>query len=741
MHSRFDKVFRGVTLLVALWGLTAIALTGQYPYYVIATVAAALLLGWRYQSLSKRIPNFAWTVITLAAFALAIFFASVGSFVDSVVYFVFYLIVVKFFHPQTYRDYLQIYIISFFLILASSVLTASIVFVITFLGYLVLITLALMLLTVKREREWLGLRVGEGRGALFVAQDWRGTNADQLVTPRFLLGSGWMTCLILVLTMTLFLVFPRFSSRNFFYGFGKMKQKNLSGFEESVEFGALEEIHLDPSIVLRAKVEWTENSARPLPDYLRLRGVALDSYNGRTWSRSNATGRYERGMVKEGDVVLVSQPDFRSKSLLKQDIYLEPGYTNYLFAASMPTRFTFNFEPQLLVNNELNSVQIVQKPNDTLYYQASSALEGTRLDLDQELPKLREQRRKSYGSPSARYEREAMSRLEQRSEQGPIKGALVEAGETIISPFSRLMPGASQSREADQAVIQRRFTPNLQDLKRVYLQLPQRDPGVPRYKELAASIAQGRTTPFQIANAVERYLQVNYEYTTTGGINSGGERHLEEFLFEQKRGHCEYFATSMVILLRCLGIPSRLVNGFYSTEWNQYGRYFTVRESDAHSWVEVWFDDYGWMTFDPTPPAVMTRSQEETSLFYHLNQWVDSMKLNWYKYVIDFSLSDQADLFMWMRRASRGPRTTIWNMASAAWGVWEQFTAMFSARSSASANKKMLLMIGTGFVLSVLAFMTLLAGLRALRRTGRRKGLAYRKRQRRFLETLYLKIL
>ena len=62
---------------------------------------------------------------------------------------------------------------------------------------------------------------------------------------------------------------------------------------------------------------------------------------------------------------------------------------------------------------------------------------------------------------------------------------------------------------------------------------------------------------------------------------------LEDFLFVQKAGHCEYFASALAVMLRTVGVPTRSVNGFYGGEWNSFGHYLAVRQGDAHSWVEV----------------------------------------------------------------------------------------------------------------------------------------------------------
>ena len=90
-----------------------------------------------------------------------------------------------------------------------------------------------------------------------------------------------------------------------------------------------------------------------------------------------------------------------------------------------------------------------------------------------------------------------------------------------------------------------------------------------------------------------------YQYT----LDVGGHRSdspLDDFLFTRKTGYCEHYATAMVILLRTLGVPARLVTGYFASEWNNFGHYYAIRQQDAHAWVEVWFPRSGWITFDPT---------------------------------------------------------------------------------------------------------------------------------------------
>src|SRR5215471_7971193 len=122
-------------------------------------------------------------------------------------------------------------------------------------------------------------------------------------------------------------------------------------------------------------------------------------------------------------------------------------------------------------------------------------------------------------------------------------------------------------------------------IKSRYLQLP--GDMDPRIAQLATEITNKGKTTFERASLVEGYLKRNYKYT----LNltwAPGRQPLSTFLFDAKSGHCEYFASSMAILLRAVGIPTRLVNGFLMGEYNPVASDYIIRQSSAHSWVEAY---------------------------------------------------------------------------------------------------------------------------------------------------------
>ncbi len=130
--------------------------------------------------------------------------------------------------------------------------------------------------------------------------------------------------------------------------------------------------------------------------------------------------------------------------------------------------------------------------------------------------------------------------------------------------------------------------------------------GVPKLTQLARQIRDGvlGDNELAVARAIESHLRDSgqYEYSLKANINDPTIDPVEDFLFNRKQGHCEYFASAMALMLRTQGIPSRLVSGYKGGEKNKYSGAFVVEQRHAHAWVEAFVDD-AWYTFDPTPAS------------------------------------------------------------------------------------------------------------------------------------------
>src|SRR6185503_832639 len=162
----------------------------------------------------------------------------------------------------------------------------------------------------------------------------------------------------------------------------------------------------------------------------------------------------------------------------------------------------------------------------------------------------------------------------------------------------------------------------------------------PQIRDLAQKITAEAKTPLEKVVRIEAYLKRNYKYTLMLTWNPGN-RPLSAFLFEAKSGHCEYFASAMAVLLRAAGVPTRMVNGFLMGEYNPVGDAYIVRQSDAHSWVEVYLPVNGCREFDATPAEGL----RESSLLAQLGNYADAIGLFWNSYVLTYDTDSQALLF------------------------------------------------------------------------------------------------
>ena len=149
-------------------------------------------------------------------------------------------------------------------------------------------------------------------------------------------------------------------------------------------------------------------------------------------------------------------------------------------------------------------------------------------------------------------------------------------------------------------------------VKERYLQLPRSVPS--RVRNLSHEITAGAKTPYDQAEAIQDYLRRNIFYDQSISAPPAGVDVVDWFLFEKRRGYCDYYATAMAILCRAIGIPVRVAQGYSSGDYVTSSRSYTVRQQDAHAWPEVYIPDYGWIVFEPTSSEAAISRPEESAL-------------------------------------------------------------------------------------------------------------------------------
>ncbi|MDO8280404.1 MAG: DUF3488 and transglutaminase-like domain-containing protein [Burkholderiaceae bacterium] len=233
-----------------------------------------------------------------------------------------------------------------------------------------------------------------------------------------------------------------------------------------------------------------------------------------------------------------------------------------------------------------------------------------------------------------------------------------------------------------------------------YLMLP--PDSNPRTVALATAMRRdpglAGASPSALANAVlERLRSGGYIYTLEPGTY--GQHTADEFWFDRKEGFCEHIASSFVILMRALGVPSRVVTGYQGGERNPVDGYWTVRQSDAHAWAEIWQSGAGWLRVDPTsavspgrvgglqrlqPPrgvldtALVTLSPDMAA---RLRAGWEALNNGWNQWVLNYTQSRQLNLLKNIGFASPSWEDLSYvligllvlaSLIGAAWTLWER---------------------------------------------------------------------
>ncbi|MDE3103263.1 MAG: DUF4129 domain-containing protein [Chloroflexota bacterium] len=152
---------------------------------------------------------------------------------------------------------------------------------------------------------------------------------------------------------------------------------------------------------------------------------------------------------------------------------------------------------------------------------------------------------------------------------------------------------------ADKESLRRASTAIPDAIKKQYLQIPSTLPQ--RVRDLAQKVVAGTDNNYDKAEAIESFLRTNYRYAPVVRPPPPGEDPVDFFLFNLKEDFCEYFASSMVMMLRADGVPARLVEGFTTGTFDPSLGKYVVKQANAHAWVEAYFPGYGWIEFEPTP--------------------------------------------------------------------------------------------------------------------------------------------
>lgn len=593
---RFAVSHKAATYMMVGFAYLAMTTGGALSPMLSFAGMMAMVLSWWWEPPRIKFEKWqtAWTVASVFALVYAVLTAIVtGDYLGVGGQFLLYLIVAKSFNRRAARDWQQMYLLSFLMLVAGSVLNPDLAYGLCFLGFVISSTWALTLFHLRREMED-NLLVKHGSdGGSHRVEVRRILDSRRIIGGRFFLGTGLLSFGVFLAAAALFLALPRVGIGFFLKSRGGM---TLAGFSDGVKLGGHGVIKNDSTVVMRVEID-KRYGGREAPE-IHWRGVAFDVYSNGKWSRTPSapkttdTSQLDYGRVTDrrywyngGKSRSPEQLDTIATTSVQQEIYLDPLDSDVLFGASQPRIFEYA--------HVLRPRKAVAAFNDELRLEHSGQIHYT-----------------VYSE--------------------------------LRSPPPEVLRAAEGPMRADFGV---------------YLYL---GPEItPRTHALARQITAGLTNNYDKAVAIETWLKNNATYTLVLA-DPGDQEAVDFFLFDRKKGHCEFFASAFAVLARSAGIPTRNVNGFLGGEWNEYQSYVAVRAGDAHSWDEVFFPGVGWVTFDPTPPAeldVLGRGGDGWRA--KLGRFIDTLRFQWNKWVIEYDLSSQLALLKSIGRAIKGAAVTV----------------------------------------------------------------------------------
>jgi transglutaminase-like putative cysteine protease len=560
--------------LLIFSGFGTLASTGRLDAPTVVVVTAALL--FRGYILARRrqvlLPQ-RWTdLLTLACvgFFIADEFIISRAFLDSLVHFILFVMLVRLFSAQRDRDHYFLAALSFGMVLAAAVLTVDSTFLIALAGFVMVGVAAMILMEMMHSAE----------RSQVLGRDPQVRRAYRKLSYAIAGIAPALLIMIFALGGLIFFVLPRVSA-GYLSTFSSGNELS-SGFSDRVELGRIGEIQKSRTVVMHVRIDGDGLGQTEL----KLRGVALDYFDGKAWTNTHhkiamlhsAAGRFD-----------LDPHDFPAGSIrtIHYRVTMEPLISDVFFLMAAPHSLEGNYSAV----SEDDAGDVFNR------------------DIDR---------------PIGRYEADSS----------------VPAPATLRVPTTAL-------RKLPAAGVQG------------YLQIPAEID--PRVHTLAEQISAKSATPLEKASVIESYLRTHYAYTLQLPAPVPHDP-VADFLFVRRRGHCEYFASAMALMLRTIGIPSRVVNGFSGGEFNDVTSQYVIRASDAHSWVEAYIPGQGWMTFDPTASGDgQVHAQWSRAMLY-----LDAVTSFWREWIVNYDLAHQLRLG---QDASRGSRELVGR--AQAWGRGE----------------------------------------------------------------------
>ena len=591
------RQFKPALYLVLFLGISGFCFAAETPGLWALSMLALAVNAWlvwtgRFTPFPRWVAN-AGTLLA-AGFVLVRVLSDGGPPLLLIGQFLVLMHIIKLFEHRSNRDLAQLLVLSLLLVVAGSINTASLFFAVLMVTYLVLAlyTCLIFHLKVDADRAKAALAIPEDRISPTTLKQ------DQRFLPRSMrrltaLASG----VSITMAAGIFLFFPRGPGQGVLGQMHVRPPGSTTGFSDRISLSQINNIRQNDELVAHVQV-WRNGKPVAGSESLYLRGLTLDTYGadtGRGFVRPEWTRSYHRGENREYFDGMAGELNFPAGSdVWRQKIMLRPTGSRPVFALpgllseETPAGKLAAFTPsrQVTVRHYIddNSLQAIDPINAPLEYEVLSTNAARTQDgLGQHLRQV------------SRYYTESNAQVLRQVRQYVEEQALADD----------LLRDRTAARPVDSAneLIARRFEQYL------------RGPGFAYTLDLMPlrSAFQGRDP-------------------------------VVAFLTDVRRGHCELFASAMVLMCQSVGVPARMAVGFRCDEYNVVGQYYMLRQAHAHSWVEVMTPE-GWMLFDPTSGR-NAGTTARASLWQSLKHFADFLEYKWGEKVVAFDRTEQSKLMV-----------------------------------------------------------------------------------------------
>lgn len=583
------KQFKPTLYTLVLLGLIGFSLAAESIPLLLFSVSLVVLNAWlvmtgKFVPLPRWLANIA-TVLALLYVAQQIVTMH-GPPLMFIGQFLVLLQIIKLFEQRANRDYAQLLVLSLLLMVAACINTASLLFGILMILYLFVSLYCCLIFHLKVEAD-------RAKAAFAIPED-KISPATLRQDQRYLASSmRRLTFLVSTVSVTMavvvFLFFPRGPGQGVLGQLQFKPPSALTGFSDRVSFDQINQIKQNDEVVAHLTV-WRGNEPVEGTQTLLMRGYTLDVYGldqgGRAtkpqWTRSRQ--RFPTTPDREaGDDSPEGRPSYTTPLdpgpvIWRQKVLLKPSGSRYLFALAGVTNI-----------KSARMITVRYSPTD-----GSVQTDLVSLPLEYEV-------------------------LSNNAPTKPDTLKLLAQQVTLTTP------------ESDPQVLEQ---------IRQYTLRP----------EVTGDMASEHIFPIdasneEIARRIEHHLKANFQYTldlTDSRKLFAGSDPVVAFLTKVKKGHCEYFASAMALMCQSLNIPARIVVGFKCDEYNTISGQYIIRQSHAHTWVEV-LTARGWVTFDPTSGRE-ANIRRTAGMMGSIKHFIDFLEYKWAEKVVAYENRDRQEL-------------------------------------------------------------------------------------------------